>query len=171
MLDVHAVAVDGANRSIFTNCGGSATFQRDVLAARRLMMGGIGAGRTVIAGVCSVVIGTRTPVTGSRLGMAGVGATMVRTIRTGAIGARLGMGVGAGGSAIGRVTSRPAIVGTCPARTSIIRACSTRPLGIPAGVLRRGVIVLRWGCVRRGCVRRGCLRCWSGSFWRSTGRR
>jgi len=78
------------------------------------MMGGIGAGRTVIAGVCSVVIGTRTPVTGSRLGMAGVGATMVRTIRTGAIGARLGMGVGAGGSAIGRVTSRPAIVGTCP---------------------------------------------------------
>jgi hypothetical protein len=61
MLDVHAVAVDGANRSIFTNCGGSATFQRDVLAARRLMMGGIGAGRTMIAGVCSVVIGTRTP--------------------------------------------------------------------------------------------------------------
>jgi len=117
----------------------------------------------MIAGVCSVVIGTRTPVTGSRLGMAGVGATMVRTIRTGRL--------------------APAWYGcwrrwfrdwprylpardcwNCPARTSIIRACSTRPLGVPAGVLSRGVIVLRWGCVRRAACAAGAFAAGAEAF-------
>jgi len=163
MLNVHAIAIDRAHRSILAESRAPASLQGNVPASCRLMPTGVGSGS--VPACLSRPVSARLP----RFVPACLSGS-VSACLSGSVSSRLSGSISACRTTlIGVRSARPAIV-RIGARSTIARAAGATILraraagpGAPARVLRWGRM-LRWGCV----LRRSGMLCRSGVGCRCT---